>query len=268
MFERVTERNEGRSVHTYRVTCGQCGVSANLGQQTMGQELAKTQVPKKFAKKGWSIGSRPADDRCPACTQAMLRRKEPKLTVVPTPEPALSPLPHPEDKARLLKPLTAEDFKPLKFSEELMKTPIMAELMATVAAKREMTRDERRLIFAKLDNVFLDEKRGYDDGWTDHRVAEDLGVPKAWVAQIRDENFGPENRNEAATALIADVAELNEQIGTMFDRINKAALELDGFRTRFEKEMADLKSEVRGAIRKGADLTKAVERIEGYFGRK
>lgn len=71
---------------------------------------------------------------------------------------------------------------------------------------REMSRDDRRLIFAKLDEVYVDENTGYSAGWTDDKVATDLGVPRAWVAQIRDENFGP-GTNEEITKLLGEVNE-------------------------------------------------------------
>lgn len=63
-----------------------------------------------------------------------------------------------------------------------------------------MSREDRRLIFAKIDEVYLDETLGYSDGWTDSRVAEDLGVPLAWVKTIRAENFGEERSNAALLA--------------------------------------------------------------------
>lgn len=76
---------------------------------------------------------------------------------------------------------------------------------------REMTREDRRIIFEKLNEVYLDENRGYDAGWSDHRVATDLAVPRKWVETIRDENFGPIGTNEdmqvfltEAEALLAD----------------------------------------------------------------
>lgn len=62
-----------------------------------------------------------------------------------------------------------------------------------------MSREDRRLIFAKIDEVYLDENTGYSDGWTDQRVANDLGVPVAWVKDIRAENFGEERNNSAIT---------------------------------------------------------------------
>jgi hypothetical protein len=75
---------------------------------------------------------------------------------------------------------------------------------AVAEPPREMSRDDRRIIFARLADVYLDETRGYDSGWTDHRVAEDLGVPRAWVEKIREENFGPERSNEDARQAVAE----------------------------------------------------------------
>lgn len=56
---------------------------------------------------------------------------------------------------------------------------------------RTMSRDDRRIIFGKLETCWSDAKKTYDDGWTDERVVKDLGVPRAWVSTVRDENFGP-----------------------------------------------------------------------------
>ena len=57
---------------------------------------------------------------------------------------------------------------------------------------RQMQREDRRIIISKLDEVYIDESVGYSGDWSDERVAEDLGVPRAWVSTIREENFGPE----------------------------------------------------------------------------
>lgn len=73
---------------------------------------------------------------------------------------------------------------------------------------REMSRDDRRVIFAKLDEVYLDEKRGYEPGWSDHRVATDLGVPRKWVETIRAENFGNIGTNEDMAAFMTEAEAL------------------------------------------------------------
>ena len=48
-------------------------------------------------------------------------------------------------------------------------TPIKPVSTPSETPPREMSRDDRRVIFAKLDEVYLDEKRGYDSGWSDHK---------------------------------------------------------------------------------------------------
>ena len=69
---------------------------------------------------------------------------------------------------------------------------------AATAAKRaepppQMQREDRRIVADKIADVYEDE--GYIAPWTDELVAQDLGVPRAWVAEVRDFMFGPANEN-------------------------------------------------------------------------
>lgn len=86
--------------------------------------------------------------------------------------------------------------------------------IATVKAEppRQMTKEDRRLIFAKIDEVYLDESKGYSSGWSDKKVSSDLGVPSAWVRTIREENFGTEGANEELISLIAEARDVERQI--------------------------------------------------------
>lgn len=80
---------------------------------------------------------------------------------------------------------------------------------------RQMSREDRRLIFAKLEEVYVDEGTGYTKGWHDERVAQDMAVPRSWVEVIREENFGPikaEQNPEVAGIKIA-VEEIERVIG-------------------------------------------------------
>lgn len=76
--------------------------------------------------------------------------------------------------------------------------PIAVEL----APPREMSREDRRIVFAKLNDVYLDERAGYSNGWSDQRVADDLSIPRAWVKSIREENFGPDGASEEIRAML------------------------------------------------------------------
>lgn len=89
-----------------------------------------------------------------------------------------------------------------KPKKEMPVLKIVASSETTPAAPREMGRDDRRIIFEKLNEVYLDEKRGYDTGWSDHRVATDLGVPRKWVETLRVEMFGDNAGNEDTSAFL------------------------------------------------------------------
>lgn len=125
-------------------------------------------IERKFGEMGWDIGANENRDFCPACNN---RRKQ-KVTLKVVPE----------------------------------KTPPAEDLQQS--QPREMGRDDRRLIFAKLDEVYLDERRGYEVGWSDHKVASDLGVPRKWVEVIRAENFGLIGTNEDMSRFLNEAQEL------------------------------------------------------------
>ena len=75
---------------------------------------------------------------------------------------------------------------------------------------REMNKEDRRLIFAKIDEVYLD--KSYSKDWDDKKVAVDLGVPLAWVARIREENFGPEGIGEEQQKTMAEARDLIKRL--------------------------------------------------------
>lgn len=75
----------------------------------------------------------------------------------------------------------------------------------TAELPEQMSRDSRRTIFAKLQDVYIDEAKGYATPWTDQAVAKDLGCPLAWVIAIREENFGPVSDNSEIRAMLSRV---------------------------------------------------------------
>lgn len=86
--------------------------------------------------------------------------------------------------------------------------PLKQENAPTVVAEppRQMNKEDRRLIWGKIEEVYLDN--AYSSGWNDKKVAEDLGVPLAWVKNIRDENFGPEGLDDDALAILEQAKKL------------------------------------------------------------
>lgn len=92
--------------------------------------------------------------------------------------------------------------------------PTQEQLMSVstvlVEPPREMSREDRRLVFAKIDEHYLDNS--YEKDWNDRRVATDLGVPLAWVQDIRDVNFGPEGLSTEQLQVVQEAKALVDKL--------------------------------------------------------
>lgn len=203
-----------------RITCSECGAEETANAKTIAHaQCAKLSI-KKFRDKGWFIGNNRKHDLCPECNMKPRRPRVIPL-IINQPQPVI------------------EGIVPTTIAPS--NNPI------TVAPPREMTREDRRIILAKLNDVYLDERLGYDKGWSDKKVAEDLGVPQAWVAQLRDENFGPDNANEEARAMV--------------EMTQRLSMEVAEFKARFDALIVD-----RDALtRRMSDLERMASRIEKLF---
>lgn len=188
-FVETTVREEGQPVPRYRLVCGSCGCGGQLGRMNFGPAVAGKLVPQKFEELGWRVGKRRdgGDDRCPACVNREQEARRVRQGAIQN-----------EEFANVSKP-----------------APPPPALRPVAEPPREMTREHRRLIFLKLEEVYLDERAGYSAGWTDARTATDLGVPRAWVSTIREENFGP-SHSEDYQKMVAELADLKAlSIGLM-----------------------------------------------------
>jgi hypothetical protein len=221
-------KHSGRPNRAYRATCSDCGfqdtsISANGGR------LPVEVVARKLSDRGWQCSVRNRiGDSCPNCNPHR-RRKEPaampSITLVPPPTPYL-------DGGHTPYVIEGETVAPEPYKAPLPKVTL-AELRAEVAARAEakaevapMTRDDRRIIFAKLNEVYRNEREGYAPGWTDAKVAEDLGINVAWVAEVRDEHFGvAEPLGDVKTAIeeaVAHAAEAKAALANAQDLMEQA----------------------------------------------
>jgi len=71
---------------------------------------------------------------------------------------------------------------------------------------REPTRQQRRDIMDLLADVYDVSAERYRQGDTDETVADVLGVMPGWVAQLREDFFGPSGANHDMQALADEVA--------------------------------------------------------------
>jgi len=116
------------------------------------------------------------------------------------------------------------------------KMKVAGDETPTADAPRDMSREDRRIIFSKIDDLYLDDRSGYAAPWTDASVARDLGVPRAWVSQVRDELFGPEGSN-------ADYAEFQKEVAALRDglaEVKRAIAAAQASAAEFEGRIAAL----------------------------
>lgn len=143
-------------------------------------------------------------------------------------------------KGRLLCPACVARRKVVNMQERARKAPA-PEL-------RQPTQKQKREIVLLLDEVYDPEAKRYKGGDTDETVADVLdGVMPGWVAEIREEFFGPDGGNHDMQALAGEVEAMLAEIGA-------ARARGEAFLKECEKLQGQL-GEVRAAL---AKIVKAV----------
>jgi hypothetical protein len=264
-FEHTTmpHGDDGKRVRSVIARCGSCEAAIPLPVNTMAHGYAETAevewkfISRKLEAKGWQIGRRRQDHRCPRC-QRNARLDSGERYVFENPK---NGKPAPVDLKLVRQSfmnsatpdvLPEKQYPPLKLVEE----PKVEKKKASLHPPghdgrdlpRQMSRDDRRIIFEKLNEVYVNEKVGYSDGWTDERVATDLGVPRAWVCTIRDENFGDELASESIRKTVQEARDLMVALtrvrGELSQEIAKAKMDIDAA-DRLERQLAEIAKVLR-----------------------
>jgi len=202
IFSLHTIQIEGVNTRVAQVTCGHCHTTATMRNNSQSRtagyddDVIEKRVAAKFEKLGWKIAKYPAGHRCPACFSAI------KMAAARKKEGAV-------EKEKVV--------------------PI-------AVPPRTPSRDEKRIIFQKIDELYISETVGYSGDWSDALIAEDLKVPLAWVAGIREENFGP-NISEAVTKAETDVDAFMAELAV----VKEALAEVDRKAERLTKELQKLR---------------------------
>lgn len=187
-----------------KVQCS-CGTKAELPRPFLAggrdskrahNERVFKQIADQFTRDGWLIGRRAQDDLCPKCVAATMPKK-PTLTLIP--------------------------------KESVPMLPV------TTNEPAEMTRDDGRVIFAKLEDVYDTNRAGYRAGWTDQKLATDLGVPRAWVEQVRKQFFGPEGGNPEIAAALAEAKALVEEVRPLLARLDQLKAQMGSTQAEAQK---------------------------------
>jgi hypothetical protein len=119
----------------------------------------------------------------------------------------------------------------------------VVEMKIKAEPPREMSKEDQRIIFAEINDVYVDEKTGYSSGWNDKKVAEKLGVPLAWVKGVREAHFGKEGAYEDFSKFIGTLrSDLDKLIGSNEELIKRSIkIEADAKSLRESAEAAHAK---------------------------
>ena len=289
-FQTVKKLHEGKVLVGAKISCSSCDKSDEY--YNYKGSVTPEHLPKEFTRMGWAVGKAPRADKCPDCMAKLKAKPSDMNGVKPiqptTAEPvtegeiitAKSPLPIPTppvvksfgDLPKVIAPQQKKEEPVLHVTPPPAEVPaVLDAVKAHVEAKREaqpiaddapMTRADRRIVFAKLEEVYVDEREGYRDDWSDAKVAADLGVPVGWIKEVRDDNFGPEitaeGKAKAAAQAAAKTKELNDLIAknenliVLLDKKIEIAQELDA-------KLKTAMTEMNLAIDRAEQLAKNIE---------
>lgn len=182
---------DGKYLRAYRIQCSLCHKTEKVQMNTSqasgaghDDEILQRRTQRKFEDLGWTVGKRDREDLCSDCRLDKRKPGAPSkstLLATATPTPIIDitpPTPDPQP-APLHKPKSNGSIAPL-------------------------TREDRRIIYAKLEDVYESETTGYMEGWSDDRVARELALQIDWVATVRKENFGEWKDNPTLRLLIEE----------------------------------------------------------------
>lgn len=182
LFQRCLARyGDNPSSPAMRVACGKCYVTAVVHLGSMKRDdgddvFRERMAARKFESMGWKVGPKPTQTRCPGCVEYAKNMRH---------------------------------YHAGRNSGEKQMNKVVP-INAPGGEARTLSYADRRVIFAKLEEAYEDEQVGYKPQWSDQRVAEDLGVPVAWVKTVREENFGKVATNPDIERLIVEADQLRE----------------------------------------------------------
>jgi hypothetical protein len=177
-FEAVSQPFGGRHRLAWQITCSGCGATLALFEQP-GTGQRDEGLAKKFTQRGWEVGPRAARDLCPTCVANAGAR------------PARPPAAEPPSK--VLARIASVRARLATPSPEPAAMPEVPPASPPPSPNREA----RRAIHEAIDAVWDAARDVYDGSASDRSIGAALNVPWAWVAEVREAFFGPQDTNVA-----------------------------------------------------------------------
>lgn len=81
----------------------------------------------------------------------------------------------------------------------------------------------KRMVYMFLEDCYDDNKKAYKDKHSDASLAKEIGASEAFIAKIREQDFGPLKAPSEFQEIRKDVTLLASEIGKMQTRLNEIA---------------------------------------------
>lgn len=187
----------GHKIPGHRLKCRnpECGFEGEILDRNT-PPFASGMIERKFRDKGWEVGKNEKHDVCPKCVEAerVARRKRR----------------HSQQSHNVI--------ELVKQPQTIAQGETMNTTTAAEEAPREMSREDKRIVYGKINEVYIDQNKGYQAPWTDQAVAKDLGVPVSWISMVREEMFGAAHDNSEIRDLLDRAKTINQQAaGVLID---------------------------------------------------
>lgn len=153
------------------IKCGHPGCRESIDFLSTGRGKTNPDHARKvWGRKGWEIGRNADSDRCPQHTRLALRAER------ETDMGKETPINHASHEK--------------SFDGQLRAAAAVAPIIDAKAA-RMPGRDDNQLILIAVQEAYPAPGEGYTAGVTDDSIAAELGLPRVWIAQVREQFFGP-----------------------------------------------------------------------------
>lgn len=83
------------------------------------------------------------------------------------------------------------------------------------AEQRSISREDGRLLSRAIEDHWDEASKHYTPGWSDVKLAAEMGVPIDWVKMIRERDFGGVGDDPGVERLIAELAPLKTELSDL-----------------------------------------------------
>jgi hypothetical protein len=210
-----------------QITCAQCAATLEYAG-SRGHQDNETY----FVRHGWLVGGQADRDYCPACARKALSR------------------------GGRLKAL-ADLSNVLESKGEIMSAKVV-ELPPQ--ASREMSREDGRLLSRAIEDHWDEATTGYQIGWSDKRIADDMSVSIDWVRGIRERDFGGTGDEPGLALFLAEQVSVKREIGELSTLLGMAEKDLSAG-TMFQTELARKMDGYRNGHRRLLDRVEKMDAL-------